>query len=432
MTGPVNICWLRRDLRLFDHAALATASRSTNTVLPLFIFDTTILDQLEENDARVTFIHAQIGKLQQELRTHGSDLLVMHGKPDDIFRKLIREYEVSIVFAAEDYEPAALERDQLVSGLLAEKDIAFRLVTDHVIFCPGEVLKDDGTPYSVYTPFMKRWRKRLIDEPGRLDERVVRLDRLAQLTLDDVQTLEEIGFRKSEIEVPDADLSDSLVRNYKQDRDRPDRNGTTLLGPHLRFGTLSIRQLVRELDEVSPVLVNELIWREFFIHVMAHHPYAMTGSFRKQYDAIHWRNDESDFDRWCNGKTGYPIVDAGMRELNATGHMHNRVRMITASFLVKHLLIDWRWGELYFQQRLLDFELASNNGNWQWVAGTGCDAAPYFRVFNPTTQQQKFDPDLIYVKKWVPEFGTPDYPEPMVDHKMARERALTAYGAARN
>jgi deoxyribodipyrimidine photo-lyase len=421
--------WFRRDLRLHDNPALLAALQSGLPVLPLFIFDSEILNKLHHRrDARVLFIYQELKSLKGELEERGSSLMVYHGHPEEAFLWLIQQYPgVKAVYANRDYEPYALKRDERIGRLLNGSGILLQTFKDHVVFEKDEVLKNDGTPYTVFTPYSRKWKERLREEDLRPFASGEHLDRLYQTDPKPFPEIGQLGFESFEHTFPDRLIDHSLIGKYAHTRDLPALKGTSRLGIHLRFGTISIREISAAALKHGEVFLNELIWRNFFIQIMAHFPYATEAPFKKQYGFIEWRNDEHEFERWCRGETGYPMVDAGMRELNATGFMHNRVRMVTASFLCKHLLIDWRWGEAYFAEKLLDFELASNNGNWQWAAGTGCDAAPYFRVFNPETQQQKFDPDGVYVRKWVSEAGTSQYPRPMVDHKLARERAIVTY-----
>lgn len=429
MEKKIAIFWFRRDLRLHDNAGLDAALSCGLEVLPIFIFDSEILERLpSRHDARVVFIHRQVTSLKMKIESSGSSLVVVHGKPLDVFKKLVDEYPTIFrVFANDDDEPMALARDSEVESFLRSRGIGFQVTGDHVMFGKDEVLKGDGKPYTVFTPYSRRWKERLQETGLRCfgsDQKSISFYKCSPTPM---PSLEDLGFDDFEFSFPPAQIDHDLIRNYADIRDIPAVQGTSRLGVHLRFGTMSIRELVNVSRDLGETFLNELIWRDFFMQIMGHFPHVVNGPFKKQYENSGWRNDEKEFERWCHGMTGYPIVDAGMRELNQTGFMHNRVRMITASFLVKHLLIDWRWGEAWFAEKLLDFELASNNGNWQWAASTGCDAVPYFRIFNPDTQQQKFDPKGDYVRKWVPELGTIAYPRPMVDHKMARERALMAY-----
>ena len=428
----VSIFWFRRDLRLEDNVGLCQALSSDHPVQPIFIFDQNILSKLEDKrDARVHFIHTQLQGLNEKLTTHGGQLDVRVGDPMEIWQQLLKDYQIEEVFANRDYEPYALRRDKEVYDLLAENGIRFRGFKDQVIFEKSEVTKDDGKPYTVYTPYSKKWKSFLREEhlQSHPSEELKFWYSNTGLNL---PSLQDIGFEESPIQIPKKVIGKDKIRDYHKTRDIPSFFGTSRLGVHLRFGTISIRTLATLARATNEKFFNELIWREFYQMILYHFPHVVEGNFKKSYDLVKWRTDEADFHKWCEGKTGFPIVDAGMRELNETGYMHNRVRMITASFLCKDLLIDWKWGEAYFAKKLLDFDLASNNGGWQWAAGTGVDAAPYFRIFNPTSQQAKFDPDFKYIKKWVPEFGTDAYPRPMVDHKLARERTLSAYKDALN
>jgi len=425
---PVVLFWFRRDLRLDDNVGLSHALKSGYSVLPVFIFDINILGKLEErHDRRLTFIHGALEAIQQKITAAGSSLRVMHGTPEQAMRQLLAEYDVRAVYANSDYEPYALERDRQIRLMLEKSGVPFHSFKDQVIFEKNEVVKSDGTPYTVFTPYSRVWKKKLTQEDLTVRPSEQLMNNLVKTGTFPLPTLEETGFARTDMLFKAPKIDTGIIANYQRTRNIPSIEGTTRLGIHLRFGTVSIRRLVAAAIPLSEVWLNELIWREFFMCILWHFPHVVDNSFRKKYDNISWRNDEEEFDRWCNGMTGYPIVDAGMRELNATGFMHNRVRMITASFLTKHLLTDWRWGEAWFAARLLDYELSSNNGNWQWAAGSGCDAAPYFRVFNPSEQTRKFDPDLVYVRRWVPEHETPDYPRMIVDHSLARERALKTY-----
>lgn len=417
------VFWFRRDLRLKDNIGLLHALAENDSVLAIFIFDELIISELPSDDPRISFIYENLLSLDLELRKYGSGLLILKGKPMTIWKKIINEYSFEKVYANKDYEPYARDRDSKVASLLQQKKIDFHLSKDQVIFEGGEILKDNGEPYHIFTPYKNKWLKQYVPVK---EDKAENFNCFLKHSFD-LPSLEELGFSHSKIKVDDFDLSH--VADYGAERDFPSKNAGTRLGPHLRFGTVSIRELTLKMYSSSEVLLSELIWREFFMQILFHYPKVVYQNFKSKYDGIVWRNDEDDFEKWCSGNTGYPMVDAGMRELNSTGYMHNRTRMITAGFLCKHLLIDWRWGEAYFASKLLDFELSSNNGNWQWAAGTGCDAAPYFRIFNPHTQLKKFDKDLRYVKRWLPEYGTPEYKEPVVDHKAARERALNAYRA---
>lgn len=426
----ISVCWLRRDLRLFDNAALSQAVKGSHPVLVLFIFDPYILDKLSDKcDLRVAFIHQQLERLHEELQEKGSGLRVMHASPKKAFKSLKEFYQVEAVYANRDYEPYAIARDQEVKELLGTSGIPFRTYKDQVLFEKDEILKTDGDPYVVFTPYSKRWKEKF--HAVSIPEYKIDADSNTFLKMDPsgIPSLSDIGFKIPDLHFEKPDLSPSLLKAYDRNRDFPAREGTTRVGVHLRFGTQSIRELAKKAARYNETFLDELIWREFYMMILYFFPAVVDKNFRRKYDRVQWRNNEEEFDRWCKGKTGYALVDAGMRQLNETGWMHNRVRMVTASFLTKHLLIDWRWGEAYFGTKLLDYELSSNNGNWQWAAGTGCDAAPYFRIFNPESQLKKFDPDLTYVKRWVPEYKS-GYLSPIVEHKEARERALRTYKAA--
>ena len=427
---PPSIFWFRRDLRLVDNHALYEALRQSHQVLPVFIFDTHILKDIRDpQDKRVQFIYQELSVINKKLEELGCAVHFYYGEPVKIFEKLCRKIPNGAVFANEDYEPYGRSRDQGVAAVLAAKKIPFLLFQDHVICRPDEVLKNDGKPYTIYTPYMNKWREVLGKKTISLFPSEKLLKKFAPGYPTRALSLEDIGFRPLECTYPDRKVSGELLRSYAKTRDRiPDEAGTSHLGLHLRFGTISIRGLYQKaLNFNSEVFINELIWREFFIQILYHFPQVVHASFKPQYDGLLWRNDPVEFDAWCQGHTGYALVDAGMKQLNTTGQMHNRVRMLVASFLCKHLLIDWRWGEAYFAEKLLDYELASNNGNWQWAAGTGCDAAPYFRIFNPEAQRKKFDPYSAYILKWAPEYGEIRAPVPIVEHRFARERALSAY-----
>ena len=422
--------WFRRDLRFHDNAGFYNALVDADEVLPVFVFDETILDKLPKDDARVDFIHQHISKMQQESEVHGSSMCVAKGNPSKLIPQWCEEHGITAVYTNEDYEPYATARDLKIKTLLAAKGIDFKTFKDQVIFAPNEVLKKDGTPYRVYTPFSRVWMAKEAEDGLPKYPTAPLLNKLHKKIRPNIPTLEAMGFEKPTYHAPEPNHSLSLMDAYDAVRNFPSIDGTSRLGIHLRFGTLSIRDMVKKAKKSSkPTFLKELIWREFFMQILWHFPHTTTASFKPQYDRIEWRNNETDFSKWCEGNTGYPLVDAGMRELNQTGFMHNRVRMLVGSFLCKHLLIDWRWGEAYFAEKLLDYEQSSNVGNWQWVAGCGVDAAPYFRVFNPTEQVKKFDKEHTYIKKWVPEYQSLDYPSPMVDHKMARLRCLETYRA---
>ncbi len=437
----IAIHWMRRDMRLHDNRTLLAALDSGLPVLVAFLFDQDILDRLDNTkDRRVSFIHHEALKLKAELQEVGGDLLAAHGNPTTVWANWIEQLsknglKVREVHVGRDYEPYAQERDRQLSHWFDEQGITFKGTKDSVVFEKNEVTKDDGKPYTVFTPYSKKWRKALQPSDYACAHSAERLSQqqligIGEMMQQQVPTLEEMGFENVWKEgglIPPTIVEDQLLKAYGEQRDFPSVPGTSRLSVHLRFGTVSIREALRQGLATSEKWTTELIWRDFYQTIVYHFPHSATDSFRPAYDAIPWLNDEEQFEAWCQGKTGYPLVDAGMRELAQTGFMHNRVRMVVASFLCKHLLIDWRWGERFFARHLLDFDLASNAGGWQWAAGSGCDAAPYFRVFNPTSQLQKFDKDLIYVRKWVPEYGTSLYPEPIVDHAMARVRAIETY-----
>jgi deoxyribodipyrimidine photo-lyase len=468
-----NIFWFRRDLRLNDNAGLFHALRGNNPVLPIFIFDKNILNKLEDRaDARVTFLHDTLSELKAELEKMGSTLLVFYDEPMNVWQDLTTRFDLKTVFTNHDFEPYALERDTAVKTFLTAQNVDFQTFKDHVIFERNEVTKDDGLPYTVFTPYSKKWKAKLASRLStyndasvsfyfkpyptekyfsnfsqkssieRPSSEILNVIARNEATKSDIEggplsilsfpSLETMNFRRSNISIPSKTVARGIVKNYDKTRDFPALSqGTSKLGIHFRFGTISIREKALAASALNETYLNELIWRDFYAQIMHHFPHIGAGkSFRTEYDRIEWRNDETDFKHWCAGKTGYPMVDAGMRELNRTGHMHNRVRMIVSSFLTKHLLIDWRWGEAYFAAKLLDFDMASNNGGWQWASGSGTDAAPYFRIFNPQAQQEKFDKEFKYIKLWVPEFGTSTYSKPIVDHKLARERCLAAYSKA--
>lgn len=427
ISPATTLFWFRRDLRLTDNAGLYHALKENKEVLAVFIFDSSILSKLNDPfDKRVDFIYQSLEILQQELERLGSSLLVVHGKPIDFFMQVAPR----TVYTNHDYEPYAVHRDQEVKNLLEQKGSTLFTYKDQAIFEKGEILKDDGSPYTIFTPYSKKWKSKLTKFYVKSYPTQKYFDHFKKTKPLAHPTLEDLGFKKTNAVFPDRKIRLSIIEKYDRQRNFPAIEGTSRLSVHLRFGTVSIRQLAQIALRKNEVWLNELIWRDFYFMILWFFPRVETKSFKPAYDRVEWINDPTDFARWCEGKTGYPIVDAGMRELNQTGFMHNRVRMIVASFLTKHLLIDWRWGEAYFASKLLDFDLAANNGGWQWAAGSGCDAAPYFRVFNPALQTDKFDPDHKYIKKWVPEIGTSAYPSPMVDHAFARERVLAAYKKA--
>ncbi len=432
MGEKVNIFWFRRDLRLDDNVGFYKALQGKFPVLPVFLFDTEILKELPKNDPRVTFIFETLLKMQNKLQEKGSDLGLYHGKPQEVFQKIIEQFQVQNVIANHDYEPYAKKRDAEIEKFLTQKGIGFYTYKDQVIFEKDEITKDDGAPYIVYTPYMKRWKEKFNKEfHEKIHDANGFFKNLFQTQVLPALSLGDIGFQKSKIEVLQYNVMPKIIQQYEKKRNFPAEDATSHLGAHLRFGTVSIRQIIKKATlEKNETFWQELIWREFFMQILWHFPETVNNAFKKKYDRIEWRNNKDEFKMWQEGKTGYPLVDAGIRQLNETGYMHNRVRMVVASFLCKHLLIDWRWGEAYFAEKLLDYEMSSNIGNWQWAAGTGVDAAPYFRIFNPSTQIEKFDKDYRYIKKWIAEYGTEKYPEKMVDHKEARERCLRIYKKA--
>ncbi len=431
INNEIVIFWFRRDLRIDDNTGLYSALKSGMPVLPLFIFDTEILSKLEnKSDKRVDLIHQMLVNLNNELESHGFSLLVKYGNVEDVFNQLLSDYNVKEVYTNRDYEPEAILRDKRVSEFLFSKNIKFASFKDQVIFEWNEILKSDGTPYTVFTPFSKKWKQNLTEQdylPLRTEKY---MNNFYHIDNQKIMELGDIGFFSTGIVYEKPIINEKIIINYDKTRNFPSFNGTTGLSVHLRFGTVSVRKLVKTALQLNEIWLNELIWREFFMGILVHFPYVVNSAFNKRYNEIPWRNNEHEFELWCQGKTGYPIVDAGMVQLNETGLMHNRVRMLTASFLTKHLLIDWRWGEAYFAQKLLDFDLSANNGNWQWAAGCGCDAAPYFRIFNPTEQTKKYDPALKYIGRWINNINSFDYPQPIVEHNFARNRALEVYKSA--
>ena len=424
----INIFWFRRDLRLDDNTALNHAFSEGIPVLPLFIFDTSIISELPEDDPRISFIYDTLSGINNDLVKYNSSLLIVKGDPEAVWEKLVLSYEINSVFINKDYEPYSISRDKNIKNLLSENGISLFTFKDQVIFEEREILKADNNPYTIFTPFKNRWLKKIkeISEqnlyPGNKGNK-----NYLRISFN-FPSLEDLGYRKSFKHVRLFELS--VIDKYEKYRDFPSLDMTTFLGPHLRFGTVSIRKIVQIAISENTLFLSELIWREFFMQILFNFPHVVTANFRTKYDNVEWMNNEIEFERWCNGMTGYPLVDAGIRQLNETGYMHNRVRMITSGFLCKHLLINWRWGETYFAMKLLDYELSSNNGNWQWAAGTGCDAAQYFRVFNPNTQQQKFDRDKKYIRRWIKELEGSQYPKPMVEHNFAKERVISAYRKA--
>ena len=432
MKTPINIFWFRRDLRLDDNVGFFNALQSDHPVLPIFIFDKAILDQLPKDDARVSFIYNTLQNMRDTLQAeHQSSIAMYYDNPKDVFKTLMDEYTIDTVFTNHDYEPYATKRDKEIENLLSKNEIKFKTYKDQVIFEKDEVVKKDGDPYVVYTPYMRVWKENFklfeleIYYTNSYLNNLVEHTRLPNLSLSD------IGFTKSSQKIEDYTVTPTLIQNYEATRNFPAKDATSKLGPHLRFGTVSVRKMIKKaIAENNEIFWQELIWREFFMQILWHFPQTHKEAFKAKYDRIEWRNNETEFKAWCEGKTGYPLVDAGMRQLNKTGFMHNRVRMLVGSFLCKHLLIDWRWGEAYFAEKLHDYDMSSNVGNWQWVAGSGVDASPYFRIFNPTTQIDKFDKQHDYIKQWVPDYQELTYPQPIVDHKEARERCLKVYKEA--
>ncbi len=421
--SEINVFWFRRDLRLEDNTALYHALQSDKKVVPIFIFDREILSHLNsQSDKRVDYIHQALTEINDELKNHESTLVTYYGKPLEIFHQLIKDFKIHTVFCNRDYEPQAIERDGEVKSFLHKNNIQFSDYKDQVIFEKEDILKSDYTPYTVFTPYSKKWKEKL--NTVTIEKLNNHFTNFLPQKNHKIISLKDIGFEKTDFEFKKPTLETKIIDSYDKNRDFPALDHTTRLGIALRFGTVSVRKCVDFAVKHNETWLNELIWREFFMQILFHFPYVVTGCFKKKYENIKWRNDEKEFKRWCDGKTGYPIVDAGMRQLNETGFMHNRIRMVTASFLTKHLLIDWRWGEAYFAEKLLDYELSSNNGNWQWAAGCGCDAAPYFRIFNPDAQTKKFDKELKYINQWLPE----NYNEKLiVEHQYARNRALETY-----
>ncbi len=429
MKPTINIIWFRRDLRLTDNAALYYALRESKNVLPIFIFDTNILNELEDRtDRRLQFIHNALQEMQEQLVELNTSLQVFYSTPLEAFKQLVEKYTIETVYTNHDFELYALQRDGLIKDFLQQQNINFKTYKDHIIFEKAEVTKNDGLPYTIFTPYSKKWKLKLNEFYYKSYPTEKYFSNFYKQSAQQIISLQQMNFNEVDIDFPKKSLSLELVKKYKEQRDFPAINGTSKLGVHLRFGTISIRKLVQYALPLNETFLNELIWRDFYFSIVYHFPNINKNkAFKQEYDLIEWRNNKAEFEKWCAGQTGYPIVDAGMRELNETGFMHNRVRMIVASFLTKHLLIDWRWGEAYFAKKLLDFDFAANNGGWQWAAGCGCDAAPYFRVFNPTLQTEKFDKDLKYIKKWVPEINSFNYPKPIVVHTEARDRCLITY-----
>lgn len=426
----VNVFWFRRDLRLIDNHGLSEAMSEGLPVLPIFIFDRDILDSLEDRcDRRVSYIHQALNAMHENLQKEGSGLHIYHEKPIDAFIQVLQQYEVHAVYCNHDYEPYAIQRDLAIKQMLLSRGVLFKSFKDQVIFEKSEVVKPDGQPYTVFTPYAKAWKNKLSESGIATYTSHVKAFNFLPCVPIDIPPLHTFGFEIVDTHSAAYRIDRDILRSYESMRNYPHVNGTTHISTALRFGTVSIRYLVREAQKESDTWLNELIWREFFMMILYHFPRVVHSSFKPKYDRIQWLNRPEDFERWCKGETGIPLVDAGMRELNETGFMHNRVRMVAASFLCKHLLTDWRQGEAYFAQKLIDFELSSNNGNWQWAAGCGCDAAPYFRIFNPAEQARKFDPDAAYIRKWIEptKYATIT---PIIDLNFGRQRALEVYRRA--
>lgn len=461
------LVWLRRDLRLEDHAALYLAAKEAAAVLPVFIFDTAILGSLPAADRRVEFIWETVAGLKAELQARGSDLVVRHGLAEAEIPALAEALGATAVVCAHDYEPAAIARDGVVRDRLAARGIEFLTIKDQVVFERDEVLTASGTPFSVFTPYRNAWMRQLAPFYLKAYPTAAALERLARREPEPIPALEDIGFVRTNLkalgvqagaEGGNARVADFLRRidRYKTARDFPGVKGVSYLSVHLRFGTVSIRTLARiawqQGTEGAMGWLNELIWRDFYHQILWHRPDVVGHAFKPEYDDLPFPNDPALFQAWCEGRTGYPLVDAAMRQMNQTGYMHNRLRMVAASFLVKDLLVDWRWGERYFAEVLIDFDLAANNGGWQWAASTGCDAQPYFRIFNPVSQSEKFDPDGAFIRRYVPELagltapaihapwkhtlgkhgGAVGYPQPIVDHAVQRDRVLALFKTARS
>ena len=430
--SKISIFWFRRDLRLYDNHGLYQALTQSEEVLPIFIFDKDILEGLKDKaDKRVAFIHKALSEINDTLKANGLSLYILHDTPLEAFEKLIKEFDINAVYTNHDYEPYAIKRDADVGAFLKSKNISFHTIKDQVVFEKAEVVKADGSPYTIFTPYSKIWKEKYASDKKVRYPSEKHLNNFHQTKPLPFPSLKQLGFESVSLDIPPITPDKNIIQHYDETRNLPYVEGTSRMSVHLRFGTVSVRELAALASKWNDQWLNELIWREFFMMILWHFPNVVTESFKPKYDRIRWRNDEAEFKKWCAGETGYPMVDAGMREMNTTGLMHNRVRMVVASFLTKHLLIDWRWGEAYFAEKLLDYELSSNNGNWQWCAGCGCDAAPYFRIFNPTEQQKKFDPDMIYIRKWIKDYK-PGYLEPIVDHDFARKRVLDVFKTALN
>ncbi len=468
--------WFRRDLRTNDNAGLYHALKAGKRVYCTFIFDREILDHLPSKaDRRVEFIWESVRELADTLNRHGGALIVRYARASDEIPALAQELKVDAVFTNEDYEPAAIARDKKVAAALHANGITFEQFKDTVIFEKDEVLTQAAKPFSVFTPYKNAWLKKLTDfylKPYPTERYVGNLAKSAAAPA--IPTLADMGFTSTNIKslvtcgvTGAALLRDDFIdrmADYRVARDFPSVKGVSYLSVHNRFGTISIRELatiahaetIKRKNEGAETWLSELIWRDFYFQILWHTPHAATSAYKREYDALTWENDKTLFQAWCEARTGYPIIDAAMRQLNQSGYMHNRLRMIVASFLTKDLLIDWRWGEKYFADHLNDFDLSANNGGWQWAASTGCDAQPYFRIFNPITQSERFDPQGKFIRKYLPELKNipdkfihapwtlppidataknfligRDYPQPIVDHAVQRDKALAMYKAIR-
>jgi len=426
------IFWFRRDLRLDDNHALFKALKSGYDVLPIFIFDSNITIKLNQNDHRLNYINNVLDGLNKRLSENKKKIYIYKGDPIEIISKLIIKLKIKEIYLNKDYEPYAIDRDDKIEKLCVANNVSYNSFKDHVIFEEDQIVKKDGTPYVVYTPYSRKWIEKF--QSNQLDSYPSELNLDGFVDSDKIREVNYLmDFEKNIISPKTYNLNKDLIDKYEETRNFPALDSTSRIGVNLRFGTVSTRKIVKTSSERSNnTFLKELIWREFFIQILWHFPHTTEKSFKDKYERIEWRNDMDDFKLWCDGKTGYPIVDAGMNQLNKTGFMHNRLRMVVGSFLCKHLLIDWRLGEKYFADKLFDYEQASNVGNWQWVAGCGVDAAPYFRIFNPEEQQKKFDKELQFIKKWIPNYDKDNYINKIVDHKFARERCLNTYKKALN
>lgn len=422
----INVFWFRRDLRINDNHALFNALKSGLKVVPIFIFDKDILKEFPNtNDRRLNFIYKELKNINNKLLEFNSSILIFNSTVKSSFENLLQKFNVNAVFYNKDYEPYATKRDSEIELYLKERGIEFKGYKDHVIFETNEIVKPDKTPYTVFTPYSKKWKLLLETEMLKTFESEELIKNF--LTFEGrFPTLKELGYNELDYIFPKSNFNKNVIRSYETQRNFPHLDGGSKLGVHLRFGTISIRTAVNNALKFSDCWLNELIWREFFIQLMWHFPKNEHFCFKQKYNYFEWLNDEAKFDKWCKAETGFQIVDAGIRELIQTGYMHNRVRMITANFLTKLLQIDWRWGERFFAEHLLDYELAINNGNWQWAAGTGADAAPYFRIFNPLEQIKKFDSNNIYIDKWLPKEKYKQI-KPIVDYKVARSQYLERF-----